>query len=391
LRLDRGDRLRAYHAARLFRDAGFAVEVCAFAARGESAAAPGPLEGIAERVSVVERPPVAAAIAAARGLAGRKPLQVAYYASRAMERLVAEAASRRPHVVFAHLFRMAPFALSVPGVCRVLDLCDAIGGELERSLPHRRGFDRVLYAIETPRVRRYEVEVAKHFDEVWVASGRDRDDLESRGGPPGMRVVPNGVEIARPVPGVRPLPGRILFVGHLGVPHNADAVRFFATRVVPLIRREEPRAEFVAVGTGAGPALRRLEARGLVRLPGFLPDLDRALQEASVFVAPLRFAAGLQNKVLEAMAAGRPVVASPQVNAGIGAQPNRDIVLASEAGSLAAETLGLLRDPQRGARMGESAREFVAERYTWEALALRASSLAEHCGRRGGGRRGKSA
>jgi glycosyltransferase involved in cell wall biosynthesis len=261
-----------------------------------------------------------------------------------------------------------------------------------RSLPHRRGLSRLVYGIETPRVRRYEVEIASRFDEVWVVSPRDRDELVERGAPASIRVIPNGVDPSwieeaerggEPRAGAEPRPARILFVGHLAVPHNVDAVRFFAADVMPLIRREKPHAEFIAAGAGAGSELRRLERRGLVTLAGFVPDLRRMLEEASVFVAPLRFAAGVQNKVLEAMAAGRPVVATPEVNAGIGAKPGYEIVLASEPGSFAAETLALMRDPVRSAKLGSAARAFAASRFTWSALRERAEWLA---GRRSGGK-----
>lgn len=328
-------------------------------------------------MGVVARSSAAAAAVALPALPSATPLQVAYYRSSRMRRLIAEAAARRPSVVVAHLFRMAPFALQVPGAYRVLDLCDAVGGEMLRSLPYRRGPARLLYAIETPRVRRYEVEIANRFDEVWTVSPRDRDELVERGAPAAIRLVPNGIDsswLDAPRRGTR-RPGRILFIGHLGVPHNADAVRFFASEVVPLVRTEFPGAEFVAAGAGAGRALRRLERRGLVSLPGFLPDLRRTLEEASVFVAPLRFAAGVQNKVLEAMAVGCPVVATSAVNAGIGAQPGNEIVLAAGAASLAAETVELLRDPAKAGRLGEGGRALVHARFTWNALRTRAEAL----------------
>ena len=376
MRLDRGDRIRAFHIARVFAEAGYDVEVCAFET-GRSAPARGVRESGASRVDVVTRSGAAAAMAALPALASNTPLQVAYYRSRKMRRLIAGAAARRPDVVIAHLFRMAPFALEVKGAYRVLDLCDSVAGEMARSLPHRRGLSRLVYEIETPRVRRYEVEIAKCFDEVWTVAPRDREELVERGAPPGVRVVPNGVDptwFETPRRGMK-RDGLVLFVGHLGVPHNADAVRFFASEVVPLIRTELPHAQFVAAGTGAGRSLRSLERRGLVRLPGFVPDLRRTLEEATVFVAPLRFAAGVQNKMLEAMAVGCPVVATPIVNAGVGAQPGSEIVLAAEPASLAAETIALLKDRDRAERLGEGGRLLVETRFTWNPMRSRAEQL----------------
>jgi glycosyltransferase involved in cell wall biosynthesis len=103
-----------------------------------------------------------------------------------------------------------------------------------------------------------------------------------------------------------------------------------------------------------------------VTVTGFVDDVRDWLARASVCVAPLRIARGIQNKVLEAMAMARPVVVSPQAFEGIDAEAGRDLVVAADAQAFAAEVLSLLRDTARASRMGRSARECVERRYRWE-------------------------
>jgi glycosyltransferase involved in cell wall biosynthesis len=102
-----------------------------------------------------------------------------------------------------------------------------------------------------------------------------------------------------------------------------------------------------------------------VEVTGFVPDLNAVLNQSSVFVAPMRFGAGIQNKVLEAMAAGKPVVTTSIVNQGLGAESDRDLLVADNATSFADSVLSLLTDAERHLALSESGREFVKARFNW--------------------------
>ena len=136
--------------------------------------------------------------------------------------------------------------------------------------------------------------------------------------------------------------------------------------ILPLVRRRVPGCTVKIVGADPGPAVMRLEADPAVTLAGFVPDLNKCLNSAEVFVAPLRFAAGVQNKVLEAMAAGCPVVTSSMVNSGLGAVPGRDLLVADDAAGVAEQVVTLLGDATLRERIAQAGRRFVVQRYNWE-------------------------
>jgi glycosyltransferase involved in cell wall biosynthesis len=167
-----------------------------------------------------------------------------------------------------------------------------------------------------------------------------------------------------------------VFVGHLGVFHNVDAAVHLANEILPRVRLARPEVELLIVGAQPTAAVRSLGRRPGVTVTGYVEDLNAVLNRATVFVAPLRFAAGVQNKVLEAMAAGRPVVTSPLVARGLGAEVGRHLLAADDAVEFADQVLALLADETRQAAIGAAGRAFVAERYRWELVNGRVAEIA---------------
>jgi glycosyltransferase involved in cell wall biosynthesis len=147
---------------------------------------------------------------------------------------------------------------------------------------------------------------------------------------------------------------------------NVDAMTYFAERIFPLVQRRVPTAELLIVGQTPGPEIRRLARRPGIRVTGWVPDVDPPLQSAAVFVAPLRVARGIQNKVLQAMAAGVPVVATPAALGGINAAPDRDVLVGATPEGFAAQTVRLLMDRELRQRLGRAGRAFVAEHHQWD-------------------------
>jgi len=151
----------------------------------------------------------------------------------------------------------------------------------------------------------------------------------------------------------------LLFTGQMDYAPNAEAVAWFAHKVLPLV----PGARFVIAGRSPPAAVRAL-AGARVTVTGAVPDMRSWLAAADVVVAPLKLARGIQNKVLEAMAMARPVVASPAAFEGIDAVAGRDLLVAEDAAGTAAAVNRLLADP--GA-IGSAARRRMELHYRWEA------------------------
>lgn len=378
---DRGDRLRAYHFIReLSKEHD--LSLLSFIADDRERQHVEPLRAHCRDVQVVRLPAWRSALAVAAHAWRPEPLQALYYRSPGMRRRVALVLGRTPFdVAYVHLFRMAQYVDTAPGLYRIVDLTDAISEEVARSLPYRGPVSRLIYRLERPRIERCERQVCASREEVWLISQADRDVLASRCPGANLQVVPNGVDTDRFFATGQPCdPNRLIFVGHLRVFHNIDAATHLVQDVLPLVRQQVPECSAQIVGADPGPQVRRLADRPGVTVPGYVPDLNGALNQAAVFCAPLRFCAGVQNKVLEAMAAGRPVVTTPAVNAGLGACAGREILLADDPEAMAGQIVALLRDAGLRQRVGQAGLDFVRRSYRWAHASERMRAIAQYLG-----------
>jgi glycosyltransferase involved in cell wall biosynthesis len=268
---------------------------------------------------------------------------------------------------YIHLFRMAPYLAKHNGLYRIVDLTDVISQEVIKSLPYRRLFWRLIYGLERPRIEAFERFVAKHFEETWLIAEPDRQILKAAVPDANIQVVPNGVDLNffKPLEN-SPVPNSLIFVGHMGVFHNVDAAMFLAQTILPRVQEIFPDATLTIVGAEPAVVVQELAEDPAVTVTGFVDDLNGCLNEAAVCVAPLRFAAGVQNKVLEAMAAGRPVITTKLVNDGIGADSAREIVVTDELQEMVASITALFQSEERQRQLGTAARKFVKRNFSWQ-------------------------
>jgi glycosyltransferase involved in cell wall biosynthesis len=385
-----GDRFRVYHMMRAAAEAGHAVHLLSFDTHRQSDDDLAPIRRILRSAETVPLPRPLSWLRAAQALPSRFPLQAAYYrSSRMRERVETTIRRVRPQVVVTHLFRMAPYAM--PHLARgrtrwVLDLTDVISAGIDRSMPFRRGADRWLYRIEGPRIRDYEAGVAPRFHECWVISQAEARHLARIAPGARVRVVPNGMEPERLRAPATRQPARLLFLGFHDVFHNRDAVRFLVHEVFPRVRAAAPEATLAIAGKGSEALRAWAERVPGVRVLGFVDDPEDELARSTVFVAPHRFAAGVQNKVVQALASGTPVVTTPAVRAGLEPVPDGVLRIGDDADAIAAHAIALLRDPEAAAALGSLGRAWARGRFTWDA-----SVLALEQARAAGGSRRSSA
>ncbi len=374
---NRGDRLRAFHFLRRLSE-DHEIHLVSFIASDSEREQISALAPFCKSVQVVLMPPVRSALAVLLNFWRPYPLQALYYRHPAMERLVNKTLRTIPiDLAYIHLFRMAPYPADHPEVYRIVDLTDVISREVRRSMPYRGSLSRLIYALEGPRITRYERRVPPAFEETWLISNADRQALAEACPGANIQTVTNGVDTDRFFPLLAdPEPDRLIFVGHMGVFHNIDAAAFLAETILPLIRRQRPDCQLTLAGAAPVPRVQNLGRLPGVTVTGFVPDLNAELNRAMVFAAPLRFAAGVQNKVLEAMAAGVPVVTSPVVNEGVGAQAGREILLAADPEGFADQVVRLLQAPSEARAIGEAGRLFVLENFNWENPRNRVKEIA---------------
>jgi sugar transferase (PEP-CTERM/EpsH1 system associated) len=360
----RGDQLRAYHHLRLLARR-HAVTCAALVMRAPPPAARADLEALGVRLEVVPLGVAGAVPALARVLVGdRRPLQVLLHARhRARARLRALLASGQFDLVHAQLVRAAPY-LSPTGPPVVVDLIDALSSNFARRAGRERGLRQRLAAWEAGRLARLERRLVDDGTRCLVVSGREQAAL---GGAPSVRVVPNGVDLdAFPFDEAGRLPGRIVFGGNLGYFPNVDAAVWLAREILPLVQAAVPAAELRLVGARPARVVRSLVSLPGVSLAAAVPAMGPELARAAVAVVPLRAGSGLQNKLLEAMASGTPVVATPQAVGGVDARPGEHLLVAENASGIAAATVALLREPDRARALARAARGLVERRYRWE-------------------------
>ena len=169
----------------------------------------------------------------------------------------------------------------------------------------------------------------------------------------------------------------IVFTGHMDYWPNIDAASWFATDVMPLLRSRVPAPDFWIVGANPSSAVKHLSTLGGVHVTGRVPDVQPYLSHAAVCVAPLRMARGVQTKVLEAMAMGRPVVVSPPALEGIRVEPGTHMLVADGAEAFADAVSSVLDGHHAG--LGAAARLAMEERYAWSATLARLDRHLAQC------------
>jgi len=396
----RGDQLRAYHHLRLLAPR-HEITCAALVVRPPPAEAGRALAALGVRVEIVRLGLAGAVPSLARALVGdRRPLQVLLYARRRARARVAALAARAD-LVHAQLVRAATYLPAGPAPAAVVDLVDALSASFARRAARERGPLGMIVAAEAARLLRYENELVRRGLTCLVVAESERAPLAGR---EAVRVVPNGVDLAAfaYVEDGRP-PARLVFAGNLGYFPNVDAAAFLARDVLPRVRAAVPGAELRLVGARPARRVRALAGAAGISLAASVPAMAPELAAATVAVVPLRAGSGLQNKVLEAMAAGTPVVATPRAVAGLALRAGEEVLVADDAAGLAAAAVALLGDPARARAQARAARALVERRYRWEdsaagveaawRAAVEVASRRTHegveggepCGRRSGG------
>jgi glycosyltransferase involved in cell wall biosynthesis len=303
-------------------------------------------------------------------LPGKHPMQVQYYLAGEMQRAIAGLVADGGYdLVYTHLIRMAEYArdLALPKVLGV-QISQALN--LGRMVEHSGDpFRKVFYRIEAAKVRPYEARVCASFDRVFLCGPSDIEAIEKTAPLPNAVVCPHGQDVP-PLERVRAFerePGAIVITGVMSTYTNADAASWFATEIFPLIEEEVPEASFWIVGRNPQRAVRGLARPPKVVVTGEVPDVYDWLCRAQIAVAPLRIGAGMQNKIVQAMACELPVVATRVANEGIGGAPDEHILLCDDPAATAETIVRLLRDEAARERLGTAARRFVEAHWTWEA------------------------
>jgi sugar transferase (PEP-CTERM/EpsH1 system associated) len=373
--LDTGAKLRNYHLARvLSRDAR--VTLLAF---GDSSNAE--LRDVyAEIVSVPRRSGYSLG-KLLRGAVGRTPLPLLNYTSQemtgAVSRLFAENEFDVVQVESIHLMNYLRTIRASPK--RALAVCawHNLESELmQRYSEQEKSAPRRAYARRTARLMKdFEQRALSEFDAHIAVSERDAARLRAINPAAKVFVIENGVDSAHysPVEYKSGKPKRLVFVGSMDYHANVEGTVKFARNVWPAIHQHKPLLTFTIVGKDPAPDVRELSSIKGVEVTGSVPDVRSYYREAIAAVVPLNVGGGSRLKILEAMAAGVPVVSTTLGAEGLDVRDGENILIADGEDRLAQVVIDLVNDEKLRAQLVSGGRALVAERYDWARLGAKLS------------------
>jgi sugar transferase (PEP-CTERM/EpsH1 system associated) len=370
---NKGDKVRSYHILEHLR-ARHQVYLGTFIDDPEDEPHLDALRSRCADLHVARLRPARSRVNSLGGLIGGRALTIDYYRDAGLRRWIAQTVARtRIDAVVVFSSAMAQYAEGLP-VPMIVDFVDVDSAKWSEYALHHRWPMSWLYRRESQHLLAHERQVAHRAVRSFFVTDKETD-LFRRLAPDCAELVEaigNGVDAQAfaPEPSrTSPYPDgeqALVFTGAMDYWPNIDAVTWFAQDVMPLLRRSWPQARFHIVGRNPAPAVRALAGPDVL-VSGTVPDVRPYLQHAGVVVAPLRLARGIQNKVLEAMAMARPVVASVNCAEPIDATPGQHLLTASTAAEFAARIDDLLRNPARANEIGAAGRQCVFDGYSWAA------------------------
>lgn len=303
------------------------------------------------------------------------PLTLDYYRDSGFAQWV-DGILAREHIDAAIIFSssMAQYVEHRVGLPMFVDFVDVDSAKWTQYAAMHRWPMSWLYRREGARLLAYERSIAARSTRAFFVTEKETALFRSLAPECAAACEPmgNGVDAdyfapdpARASP-FAPGEKTVVFTGAMDYAPNVDAVAWFASEMLPRLRARWPALRFHIVGRSPTPAVRALAGEA-VHVTGTVPDVRPYLQHAGVVVAPLRLARGIQNKVLEAMAMGRPVVAARECTDALTAQPGRELLAAATADDYVRAIDGLLAAPAHADAIGRGGRSRVLADYVWEA------------------------
>lgn len=283
-------------------------------------------------------------------------------------------------LVFVHCSSVAPYVEHVRGVPRILDFGDMDSQKWLDYARNRRDPLKIAYWLEGHKLERRERQLALRFDFCTATTRAELDTLNSFGAPTPTDWFPNGVDFGYFAPADGPYdPNALCFVGRMDYYPNQEAMLDFCRNVLPALRARIPAVKLSIIGAEPSAEIRRLGDLPGVNVTGTVADIRPLVRQSAAAIAPLHIARGTQNKMLECMAMGVPVVCSQLTLRGVDAVDGEHLLGADRPQEYVEALAGLLSDPARRAAFSRAGRERMMERHSWTKSMQRLDSIIERC------------
>ena len=293
-------------------------------------------------------------------------IQVGYFTNYLIRKKITKLIfSENPDHIYCQLVRMAEYVKDIFHVSKTLDYMDAFSKGMERRAADSPFPLSYIFKKESKYLRDYEAKVFYDFDLCTIISEQDRDYIKNPYGDQ-IKVVPNGVDTntfsfeEKPKAEVD-----LLFVGNMSYYPNVKAAEYLVQKIDAILKTKGKKLKINIAGANPSPQVQALAGEN-VEVSGWVDDIVATYHSARIFVAPLFHGSGLQNKILEAMASGVPVITTTQTNNAIKASPGEELILADDAESFVLAIERLLEDEAYFMELRMKARKFVEQNYSWD-------------------------
>lgn len=382
--LESGDRLRIYNICKYLKDNNLELYLISFVSNKKELSFINhhDLKNIFKNIDIVYLPKVLSYINSFIGLFSALPLQIWYYKSKKFESKINERINQENFdFILVHLIRLAPYVFKINNIKKVLEMTDSLS-YFYNSINQNNFFNlfKFIYQkIEKKRVFVFEKECIKKFDYIIVVSKRDKEYLLSNLNDLNINFINNKIKII--TNGVNPQiinafnekslnyydKNLAVFIGNMRSYQNKDAIFYFIKEILPLIRKEKPNFKFRVVGADISKEMIKLCEKNNVEFTGRVDNIINYIKKACLSVAPIRVGAGIQNKILESMALGIPVITTSLGFEGINnCIINKHLIVADNKYDFAKKILELIDDPVLRNKIALEGRKFILDFYKWE-------------------------
>lgn len=299
------------------------------------------------------------------------PFQVSYYYSEAFRNAIRNIFSRKK-IDLVHVFtiRLAEYTKSLD-VPVIYELIDSMQLNVENMIREEKFIKKWLYRQEQKRINKYEDELSRSEKFICVVSDKDKKRIGNNH----IKVIPNGVDTDKFIPSNRFKKGEIIFTGNMGYLPNVHAVKWFVRECFPIILQAIPYATFRIVGANPSQYIKSLHNGHNIFVTGYVKSIVDELNKAQIAVAPMRSGSGMQNKIIEAMSCGVPVVTTHNGLEGLFAEPGEEILVSDTSNTYAQSVINLLSDQKLYNELSDNSRKYVFKFHSWKLSNERISDL----------------
>ena len=304
-----------------------------------------------------------------------------YFYSQDLARRIRDLVAReRFDLIFVHCSSVAQYVANVPGVPKILDFGDM---DSQKWLEYARykPFPLSLgYRLEGSKLVHEEKRLARKFDLCTATTRAEWETLEGYGTGVPTDWFPNGVDAEYFCPTEEPYDAdTVSFIGRMDYYPNQECMFDFCRNTLPLLKARRPGVKLLIVGADPSPAVRKLAEIPGVTVTGSVPDVRPFVRGSAVMVAPLNIARGTQNKILEAMAMGVPVVTSRVAAGGVDAQDRDHFLVGSTPEEYAQAILRIMDDRDERRRLSVAGRERMLSHHAWDKSMQRLDRIVDRC------------